>query len=285
MQPEKDFFVGMDSDGCVFNSMELKQKKCLLPGIVENWNLQPIREYVMETGEFVNLYSQWRGTNRFVALAMVFDLLSKRDEVKKRKIEIPNPEPLKEWLKKGTKLSNATLKIAIERTGNSFLRQTLKWSEKANEAIADISKDISPFSFIKEALKKLQKKADIVVVSATPEKALRAEWQAHGIMQYARAVCGQELGSKKEHIALAAGGKYKKGHMLMLGDAPGDFKAAKENDALFYPIIPAKENKSWEKFYNEAMDKFFNEEYAGKYESELIGEFEGHLPSVPPWGG
>ncbi len=283
IKPGNDFFVGIDSDGCVFNSMEVKQKKCLLPCIVENWSLQPIREYVMEAGEFVNLYSKWRGMNRFHALAMVFDLLEERDEIKKKKVKIPQTKTLKEWLEKETKLSNATLKVAIEKTGDPFLKQALKWSETANKAIADIAKDILPFPFAKKSLKKLQEKADIVVVSATPEEALRREWDAHGISQYVRAICGQELGSKKEHIALAAEKKYKKEHVLMIGDAPGDLKAATENRALFYPINPGQENKSWEKFYNEAMGKFFNGEYAGSYESKLIKEFEKHLPSVPPW--
>ena len=275
--------MGIDSDGCVFNSMELKQKKCLLPAVVKNWNLEPIREYVIETGEFVNLYSKWRGTNRFSALVMVFDLLRERNEVRESEVKIPETESLREWIKKETRPSNATLKVAVGKTGDSFLKQTLKWSEAANEAIAEVSKDISLFDFVEESLKKLKEKADIVVVSATPEEALKREWETYNISQYTRAVCGQELGNKKEQIALASNGKYKKEHMLMLGDASGDLKAAKENDTLFYPINPGRENKSWEKFYNKAMDKFFNGEYEGKYESQLIEEFERNLPSTPPW--
>jgi len=275
--------VGIDSDGCVFNSMELKQKKCLLPAVVKNWNLEPIRKYVIETGEFVNLYSKWRGMNRFSALAMVFDLLRQRNEVRESEVKIPETESLREWIKKETRPSNAALKVAVGKTGDSFLKQTLKWSEAANEAIAEVSKDISLFDFVEESLKKLKEKADIVVVSATPEEALKREWETYNISQYTRAVCGQELGNKKEQIALASNGKYKKEHMLMLGDASGDLKAAKENDTLFYPINPGRENKSWEKFYNKAMDKFFNGEYEGKYESQLIEEFEKCLPNIPPW--
>jgi phosphoglycolate phosphatase-like HAD superfamily hydrolase len=282
MKPQNDFFIGVDSDGCVFNTMEIKQKKCLLPNIVENWNLQSIREYVMETGEFVNLYSKWRGMNRFPALAMVFDLLRERGEVKK-KVKVPKLESLKEWFKKETKLSNTTLKAVVEKTGDPILKQTLQWSEAANKAIADIAKDIPPFPFARESLKKVQGKADVIVVSATPEEALQREWEEHDMSRYTRAICGQELGSKKEHIALAAGGKYKKEHLLMIGDSPIDMKAAKENGTLFYPINPGKENKSWEKFYNEAVEIFFAEEYAGKYELELIEKFGKYLPSIPPW--
>ncbi|OQA00834.1 MAG: hypothetical protein BWY71_00612 [Planctomycetes bacterium ADurb.Bin412] len=69
----------------------------------------------------------------------------------------------------------------------------------------------------------------------------------------------------------------------MIGDAPGDLKAARANQALFYPIVPGREEQSWQRFYEEAMDRFFAVRYAGSYEEELIAEFDRHLPAVPPW--
>ena len=38
----------------------------------------------------------------------------------------------------------------------------------------------------------------------------------------------------------------------MVGDAPGDLKAAKANKALFYPINPGSEDASWKRFHDEA---------------------------------
>jgi phosphoglycolate phosphatase-like HAD superfamily hydrolase len=69
----------------------------------------------------------------------------------------------------------------------------------------------------------------------------------------------------------------------MIGDSPGDLKAAKANNALFYPINPGREEQSWERFHNEAADKFINEQYAGDYQDQLIAEFEACLPETPPW--
>ena len=51
-----------------------------------------------------------------------------------------------------------------------------------------------------------------------------------------RLIAGQEYGTKAEHLALAAKGKYADDHILMIGDAPGDFKAAKSNGVLYFPI-------------------------------------------------
>ena len=69
----------------------------------------------------------------------------------------------------------------------------------------------------------------------------------------------------------------------MVGDAPGDLKAARANDALFYPIEPGREEASWERLYREGLDRFVAGTYAGAYERERIDAFEALLPTAPPW--
>jgi phosphoglycolate phosphatase-like HAD superfamily hydrolase len=152
-----------------------------------------------------------------------------------------------------------------------------------NNAVADIVVDVPPFPGVREALEKMVRKADVIVVSATPGKALEREWAEHDIDKYARLIAGQELGMKKEHLSLAAGGKYPTEKMLMIGDAPGDMKAAKAVGARFYPIDPGSEEQSWERLRDEALDRFFAGEYAGDYEKTLIQQFNQLLPDTPPW--
>ncbi len=67
----------------------------------------------------------------------------------------------------------------------------------------------------------------------------------------------------------------------MIGDAPGDRKAAEANNALFFPINPGGEDVSWERFYKEGLDKFFDSTFAGAYQQELNEEFEALLPEKP----
>jgi phosphoglycolate phosphatase-like HAD superfamily hydrolase len=98
-----------------------------------------------------------------------------------------------------------------------------------------------------------------------------------------KVIAGQELGKKALHLELAARGRYASDHILMIGDAPGDMRAARANDALFYAINPGHEEESWQRFYEEAMLKFLAGEYAGAYEAAVIAEFEKMLPEVPPW--
>ena len=90
-------------------------------------------------------------------------------------------------------------------------------------------------------------------------------------------------GKKSEHIALAASGKYDPDKILMVGDAPGDMKAARANDALFFPVNPSREEASWQVFIEEAVDRFLSGDYAGAYEEKLVAEFDTFLPEHPPW--
>jgi len=283
LKPEKEFFIGIDSDGCAFDTMEIKQKECFCPNLIKFFELQKISKYARETWEFVNLYSKTRGVNRFLALLEAFKLMSERDEVKARGMELPDLTPVKEWTQKETKLGNPTLEKYVQEVDDPIIKLTFDWSIQVNKDIGEMVYGMPPFPFVRESLEKLVKKADSIVVSQTPVEALEREWKENNIDKFVKVIAGQEYGKKSEHLALAAKGKYPDDKILMIGDAPGDFNAAKSNDVLFYPINPGHEEASWERFYNEALDRFFEGTYQGDYEKDLISEFEGYLPEVPPW--
>jgi len=282
-EPKHQFFVGIDSDGCAFDTMELKHKECFIPNIIKHWNLQPVSKYARAAAEFVNLYSHWRGANRFPALIQVFDLLKDWDEVQRRKVAIPEAKPLRDFIASGAALGNPALEEAVKKTGDAILKQTLAWSKAVNASVGDMVHGVPPFPLVRESLEKMSSWADMIVVSATPGEALAREWAEHGIDKYAAIIAGQEMGKKAEHLTLAAKGKYKPENMLMVGDADGDLKAARAAGALFFPINPGHEDKSWELFYKEGLDVFKAGKYAGDYEAKLIAQFQTYLPTTPPW--
>jgi len=283
LERTKDFFVGIDSDGCAFDTMEIKHKECFIPNIINHWDLQPVSRFAREAAEFVNLYSQWRGINRFPALTMAFDLLADRDEAVERGYQSPQVDSLRKWIEAETRLGNPALEAKVAETCDPVLTRALTWSKAVNETVGQVVRNVPPFPHVRQSLERLFDVADIMVVSATPNEALEREWKEHDIARYTRLICGQEMGSKKEHLQYGAGGKYEAGKVLMVGDAPGDMKAAKANDMLFFPVIPGAESHSWQRFAEEAADKFLAGDYAGDYEQSLIDDFLGHLPAVPPW--
>jgi phosphoglycolate phosphatase-like HAD superfamily hydrolase len=280
---QHSYFVGIDSDGCVFDTMEIKHKECFIPNIIKYWKLQAISKYARAAAEFVNLYSKWRGINRFPALTKAFELLRDWPEPMRRGVKLINWTPLQNWIDSGATLGNPALEVEVAKTGDPILRLTLEWSKAVNRSIAEMVEGVPPFPYLRESVEKLSRRADIICVSATPGEALEREWQEHNIAKYAAVICGQEMGSKKEHLKLAAGGKYEKDCVLMIGDAPGDLSAARANGALFFPVNPGHEEASWERFNREAIERFFNHTYAGAYEASRIAEFETLLPEKPPW--
>ena len=65
----------------------------------------------------------------------------------------------------------------------------------------------------------------------------------------------------------------------MVGDALGDYNAAKLNEVLYYPILVKRENESWTRFYNEIINKFIEKTYKKLYQDEVILEFKENLSS------
>jgi phosphoglycolate phosphatase-like HAD superfamily hydrolase len=284
LAPRHEFFVGIDSDGCAFDTMEVKHKECFIPEIIKIWGLQPVSKYAREAAEFVNLYSKWRGINRWPALTMAFDLLNARPEVAARGVEIPAVPRLREFIDDDDYAkSNDGLAAYMSEHPDPELERAMAWTEGVNAAVGEMVHGVPPFPGVRESLAALEERADLIVVSATPVEALTREWNEHDIARYVRVIAGQEMGKKPLHLELAAAGKYPADHILMIGDAPGDMKAARANDALFYPINPGHEEESWRRFHDEAMQRFFDGTYRGDYESALIAEFEKLLPETPPW--
>ncbi|MGV3774075.1 MAG: HAD family hydrolase [Verrucomicrobiales bacterium] len=281
-QPTSEFFIGIDSDGCVFDTMEIKHKECFTPMFIKWFGLQAVSKYARETWEFVNLYSKTRGANRFPTLSRALNLLRARPEVQARAVKIWDPTPVDEWIARETRLGNATLAAEVKQ-GNKSLELVKAWSDAVNQMIEDMVHGVPPFPLFRESLARMQARADTMVISQTPLDALEREWAEHGIRSGVHLIAGQEMGTKIEHLKFAAKSKYPPEKILMIGDAPGDFKAAKANGALFYPIVPGKEESSWQRFHDEAMDRFFAGKYAGDYEATLVKEFDASLPENPSW--
>lgn len=283
MSKKHDFLIAIDSDGCAFDSMEIKHKECFIPPFIKHMGLQPVSKYAREACEFANLYSKDRGANRFPAYLKALDLLAERPEVKARGAKIPTLQGVRDWIKRESKLGTKTIIPEAERTGDPDLQLAAKWSQEVDDTVKAIVHGVPPFPLLRESLEKALPQADIIVCSATPTGALQKEWEEHDIARYVGAICGQEVGSKKEILAACIAKGWAPDNIVMIGDAPGDKAAALANKCRYYPINPGAEEKSWERFYREALTRFFSGKFIGEYEAELIAEFDAYLPEVPSW--
>jgi len=281
-QPTKEFFIGIDSDGCVFDSMEIKHQECFAPMFIKHFGLQAVSKYAREVWTFVNLYSKTRGCNRFHAVLRALELLRSRKEVQARGANVPSFPALEEWVKRETKLGNATLDAEVAG-GNEDLAPIKAWSDAVNATVKDIVHGVPPFPLAPETLAKCQTRANCIVISQTPVEALEREWTENDIQNFVEIIAGQEMGTKSNHLKFAAREKFEPQKILMIGDAPGDQLAAMENGTLFFPINPGQEEASWKRLHKEGLDHFFAGTFTGDYQQQLLNEFEERLPEKPGW--
>ncbi|MBE3039410.1 MAG: hypothetical protein IMZ62_11435 [Chloroflexi bacterium] len=137
LRPEHPFFVGIDSDGCAFDTMEIKHKECFCPNTIKWWDLQAVSKYAREAAEFVNLYSRWRGANRWPALITTLDLLRDRPEIMARQVDIPKAEKMRAFIASGLPLRDAGLQKFIAQDPDPDLERALAWTQSVNRSAAD----------------------------------------------------------------------------------------------------------------------------------------------------
>ena len=102
---KKKFLVCIDSDGCAFDAMEIKHKECFCPAYINYFGLQAVSKYARETWEFANLYSCWRGVNRFLVLLKSLELLAERKDVQERNFATPELTELRKYVEEGRPLN------------------------------------------------------------------------------------------------------------------------------------------------------------------------------------
>ena len=283
MTDQKPFFIGIDSDGCVFDAMDIKHKECFCPAFIKHFGLQAAYRPAREVWEFVNLYSSRRGTNRFQAVVLALEMLAEHPLVRAKNLEIPRCPGLRDWVARERRLGGPALEQAVADSQDPDLIRTLAWHQEVNSRVAEMVHGMPPFAGVREVLRQAGERAELMVVSQASGDALQREWGEHGLLDLVDRVAGQEDGTKSEHIAAALNGR--EARALMIGDAPGDRQAAQDNGIAFFPIIPGQEEASWARLLTEGLARLFEDRFDTAYQQLLDEEFLQALPEDPPWAG
>lgn len=264
----KDWLVCIDSDGCTMDTMDIKHIRCFGPCMVEEWGLSEWKMPILERWNDINLFAVTRGINRFKGLAKILR------EVHISYCPISGLETLENWVEESTELSEPALERAIAEKGSQCLKKALAWSKKVNMCIdALLQADKKAFAGVKEALAHAKKDADIAVVSSANLQAVKEEWQQNGLLESVNLLLAQDTGSKAYCIQELLQKGYDRSHVLMVGDAMGDYEAAKKNGVFFYPVLVRHEKESWEEFQTVALQKLLQGSYQGEYQKKKLSEF------------
>ncbi len=256
-----DYLICVDSDGCVMDTMNCKHMHCFGPCMVTEWALEQWEEPILRRWNNISLFQMTRGINRFKALAMILS------EIDRQYTPIVGVEALQHWADTAHALSDDSLVEQINKTQDEdarlILQKTLQWSMAVNESITRLPEELKlPFAGAAEGLAAAARIADVAVVSSANRDAVKEEWEKYGLAPYADILLAQDCGSKTHCIAEMLKFGYEKDHVLMVGDAPGDYEAAEESGVWFYPILVNWEEESWMEFVEKALTMFSNNDYS-----------------------
>lgn len=269
---KKDYLICVDSDGCAMDTMDIKHFKCFGPCMVEEWELFQWEQAILTRWNEINLYTMTRGINRFKGLAMALR------EIDRTYRKIEDVEVLERWVEESKELSNPALEKAIESNDSVILQKALSWSKSVNERINALPFDVKkPFEGVKEGLAYAHEYADIAIVSSANLQAVVEEWELYGLLDYVDIIMAQDVGSKAYCIGEMLKKGYEKEKVMMTGDAPGDYDAAKKNGVFYYPILVRKEKESWVELKETAVAKLLDGSFAGEYQERKIEQFLENL--------
>lgn len=270
-----DYLVCVDSDGCAMDTMNCKHFHCFGPCMVTEWNLEQWQNAILTRWNEINLFQMTRGINRFKGLALALA------EINDQYTTIEGVDALVDWVANAPALSNdgvaAAAAACTDPAGKKCLEKALSWSKAVNTSIVALPEELKvPFSGAKEGLAAAHTFADVAVVSSANRDAVDEEWTAHGLLDHVDIVLAQDCGSKAHCISEMLKFGYDPGHVVMVGDAPGDYDAAEANGVWYYPILVNKEAESWQEFQDVALDKLQAGEFA-QYQTEKKQEFLKNL--------
>ncbi len=259
------FVVGIDADGTIFDTMNIKHKQVFWQCMMERWGVPDPDGRILAEAEKINLYSKSRGINRFPGLLKVMEICPSLAGLDKT--------PLRDFISSGYPTSNAGLeKYISDGHTDKILYDTLGWSYDIDRVFAEKTEKLLPFSGADSSIRKMSERADIVIVSSASGKILERDLENAALSPYITKIMGQECGKKHEQLA-SVRASLSPDSVLMIGDAISDCDAAKRAGAHFYPILPGNEEHSWDMLENKYFESFIAGEYHEKHEDLLYKDF------------
>lgn len=157
------------------------------------------------------------------------------------------------------------------------LELALEWSKQVNQAIKNYTGPVLAFIGVHKGLEKLSQLGKVYVVSSANKEAVDEEWSEQGLLDFVTELYCQDRGKKEDVIKLLIDKGYNPDNIIMIGDSPGDLKAAELNNVHFYPILVGREMRSWADLTETIADDFVNQTFAGEKETNLIQAFWKNL--------
>lgn len=266
-QDKKIFCI--DSDGCAINTMTFKHKVFMAPKAYDYFNFEGKIDHQKFINDWlhINLYTAMRGANRFETLVYMLDYFDyPADQI----------NYLKAWTERADQLSMTSLREEMARVGEQVdLKAAYQWSKDCNEGIHHYeSDDYAAFLGVRKALAEIAKYGPIYVVSTANAPNISAEWRENNLDEFVTEYRCQEAGPKRMTLAKLVQEGNDPEDIIMIGDSPGDLRAAEQTGIHFYPILVGQESESWENFIERTLGEFLRGEMTQEKYTDM---FKKHL--------
>ncbi len=276
---KREYLVCADSDGSVMDTMNIKHQRCFGPCLLQVWEFNGCEQKVLELWNNLNLFSKTRGINRYAALILLLE------QIRENGVPVQGLDLLKQWVQNSGELSNKSLEKEIQKKIDSGVQESLecmekalRWSNYVNREVSSLKKeDRRVFRGAFSCLQKISKMADIAVVSSANPEALKEEWEEAKLLEIIKILMSQKDGTKAQCIETLLEKGYSREKTMMIGDAPGDARAALDHGVWFYPILAGRETESWKRLETEVFDQFVSGGFNQVLQEELYRSFCNNL--------
>ena len=271
----KPKLIALDSDGCVYDTMEAKCCLYTVPEVLRHWRLDDVRQEVEAFYRTYSLTGVTRGANRFLTLHALFRHLLEAAPPERYGLE--HMGLFLQMVERGEHLSLPAFEQAYAVTGDMGLKQLIDWAKDVNARVKAGAPDIQTFPLVEESMKKIKRHANLAVVSTASILTLEREWQNYGFIRYPDAILGHEYGDKWDMISRLLAQGFSSDDCLMVGDSFWDYRGSRVCGVRFYPIIAGNEAESWHTLYDTVLDAFFDNAYSREMEDGYLRRFQSTL--------
>ena len=243
---KREFLLCTDICGSALDTLRSRQEQAYCPALVEVFELEEHAQEARRAWMSVALESRLRGGNRFRLLSQACVRIAQQG--------------------------------AVKRGAGPALARALAWSREVNRRLTAMPKECAPFAAVEGCLAAVRAVADVVAMGTGTPAAVRGEWTRGGLSGYTDAVFAAPQDGKAEALIPVFGAGYLPSHMLVVGDTLGDAALAAQAGALFFPILPGREEACWQRLAEEGFPKFLHGSFAGAYEDTLRKAQRSLLP-------
>jgi hypothetical protein len=236
---------------------------CFLPAFAHFFGGKIAEEALAEVWRFVRLESRFRGGNRYRCLDEALRLLERRPEAAAERSRLrASATALEAWLASELEPSLEGLVAATKNGRRPALARVLAWSEAADAALSSLP-PAQAYPGARSALPVLARGSELRL-AAPPRPGSRAALRRLGVHFSCRG------------FPISEGPR-----ILVVGDTVAALEIARRERLSFFPIVPGREDESWEALAGPGFSRFLQGERAPS--RGLLASLLSALPPKPSW--